>query len=81
MILTYLVEVMYESVSKTVFKEDPKKHEIKVSEFGVIELEPLEGAEMGLAVVRMKAWLDPKPVQDWAIQVFKDIAEKSGAGQ
>lgn len=54
--------VMYESVSVTVFKKDPERKEIKVPEFNVMELEPMEKGFAGLVGVELRSYLETTPI-------------------
>ncbi|OJD13045.1 hypothetical protein AJ78_06460 [Emergomyces pasteurianus Ep9510] len=76
--------VMYESVSVTVFKSDPERKEVRVPEFNVIELEPVDGNSggdgergfEGLWAVELRCWMDSSPVTTRA----KEIAAMEGVG-
>jgi hypothetical protein len=61
--------VMYESTSMTTIKGDPDVRAIKVPEFSVIELEPMEGGFDGLGAYELRVYMDPQPV----MQRFKEI--------
>jgi len=61
--------VMYESVSVTIFRDDPDEKAIEVAEFSTIELEPVDGGEgtgfagfEGLAASVLKTFMDANPI-------------------
>lgn len=54
--------VMYESVSVTVLRNDPEKVEVKVPEFNIIELEPMDSSVSDLRAVELRCYMDAKPV-------------------
>jgi hypothetical protein len=56
--------VMFESVSVTVFDVnlDPEGKEVLVPEFGIIELEPMQGGILGLGATRLRTYMDAQPV-------------------
>ena len=54
--------VMYESVSVTTFSNDPEKKEVKVPEFNIVELEPMDGGAEGLIAVELRCYMDAKPI-------------------
>jgi hypothetical protein len=54
--------VMYESVSVTVFRNDTEKVEVKVPEFNIIELEPLQNGSNVLVAVELRSYLETKPI-------------------
>jgi hypothetical protein len=54
--------VMYESVSVTAFSNDVEKKEVKVPEFNIVELEPMDGGVEGLIAVELRCYMDAKPI-------------------
>jgi hypothetical protein len=61
--------VMYESVSVTIFKDDPDEKAVEVAEFSTVELEPLNGGFEGLAASVLKTFMDANPVMTRMRQV------------
>jgi hypothetical protein len=64
--------VMYETVSVTIFKDDPEEKAIEVSEFSTVELEPVDGREggfEGLAASVLKTFMDANPVMNRLRQI------------
>ncbi|KAK9235271.1 hypothetical protein V1525DRAFT_275587 [Lipomyces kononenkoae] len=56
--------VLYESVSSTIFKDDPEQVPAEVPEFSVIELEPCASDPGIFVAVEIRFFMDPKPVLD-----------------
>ncbi|KAF7513383.1 hypothetical protein GJ744_009804 [Endocarpon pusillum] len=54
--------VMYESMSVTVHKNDPEKVELKVPEFNIIELVPMEKGFEGLVAVELRSYIGTNPI-------------------
>jgi hypothetical protein len=54
--------VMYESISVTTFSNDAEKMEVKVPEFNIVELEPIDGGVEGLIAVELRCYMDAKPI-------------------
>jgi hypothetical protein len=68
--------VMYESISVTVFKNDPEQMEVAVKEFNIIELEESDSAT-GLQAVELRTYMDKQPVMDRLAMIQKLNTEKS----
>lgn len=67
--------VMYESTSVSTFKADPDAVEVKVAEFNVVELVPIEDAQTGktsLKALQLRAFLDGAPVTSRAQMIAKE---------
>ncbi|KAJ5110565.1 hypothetical protein N7532_001100 [Penicillium argentinense] len=59
--------VMFESTSRTIFKDDPDEFAVKVREFNILELEGHSADD--LQIVEMRIFVDAKPVQARAQQL------------
>jgi hypothetical protein len=68
--------VMFESVSVTAFNAnlDPEGKEVLVPEFGIIELEPMQGGILGLGAARLRTYMDAQPVMKHHTELRKRVA-------
>lgn len=67
--------VLYESVSVTVFRDDPDEKAVEVAEFSTVELEPADGGEgfEGLAASVLKTFMDANPVMSRMRQISGSV--------
>lgn len=63
--------MMYESVSVTVYGNDPEKMEVKVPEFNIVELKRMDGSVSELLAVELRCYMDAKPVMQRACELAR----------
>jgi hypothetical protein len=64
--------VMFEATSETTFKTDPDQFAVRVREFNILDLEGSE--ESDLQIVEMRIFLDQRPIQAHAANLFGSSA-------
>ncbi|KAJ8102437.1 hypothetical protein POJ06DRAFT_265302 [Lipomyces tetrasporus] len=67
--------VFFESVSVTVFKDDPEQLPVEVPEFNIIEVEPTASDHGKFVAVELRSYLDPKPVFERRLQLQSNEKE------
>ncbi|KAJ5550272.1 hypothetical protein N7535_001788 [Penicillium sp. DV-2018c] len=68
--------VMFEATSETTFTADPDRFAVRVREFNILDLEGKE--ESDLQIVQMRIFLDQRPIQAYAADLF-GISAYSGS--
>ncbi|KAK9322168.1 hypothetical protein V1517DRAFT_374084 [Lipomyces orientalis] len=67
--------VLYESVSVTIFKDDPQQLPVEVPEFNIIELEPNASDHGKFVALELRSYLDPKPIVERRRQLQSNTNE------